>query len=292
MSLLLQVIVNGLIAGSIYALVSCGFSLIYNTNRFMHFAHGVSVLVSGYILFTLFTLLNFNFYFALISSLVYSSFIGFLIFRIVYLPLQNRKASNVILLIASISLLLLFQNLLQMIYGANVKDIGFTDIKIGYEIGDVIITQNQIIILIISIILFVSLFLFMNKTKLGKNMRAVSENKELASIVVINSKKVSDLSFFIGSFLGGIAGVLISLEQNVTPYMGTMLTIKGFTSSIIGGIFSVPGSILGSYILGLAENLGILYLPSGYKDAISFVLLFLFLLLKPNGLFSSKRRVN
>src|SRR3989344_5661406 len=135
MSLLLQVAINGLIAGSIYALVASGFSLIYNTNRFMHFAHGVSVVVSGYILFTLFTLLKFNFYFALISTLVYSSFIGFLIFRAIYLPLQNRKASNVILLIASISILILFQNLVQIIYGANVKDIGFTEIKEGLKIG-------------------------------------------------------------------------------------------------------------------------------------------------------------
>ena len=213
MSLLLQVIINGLIAGSIYALVASGFSLIYNTNRFMHFAHGVSVVVSGYILFTLFTLLKFNFYLALISTLVYSSFIGFLIFRLIYLPLQNRKASNVILLIASISILILFQNLVQIIYGANVKDIGFTEIKEGIEIGDLIITSNQIVILLTSLIFFVFLFIFMNKTSIGKDMRAVSENKELASIIGINSKKVSDLSFFIGSFLGGIAGVLISFLE-------------------------------------------------------------------------------
>ncbi len=290
MSLVLQVAINGLIAGSIYALVSSGFSLIYNTNKFMHFAHGVSVVASGYILYSLFTLLKFNFYIAVLSTLIYTSFLGFLIYRLIYLPLQNRKASNIILLIASITVLILFQNIVQMIYGANVKDIGFNEIKKGFEFGDLIISSNQIVILITSVILFVFLYYFMNKTNIGMNMRAVSENKELASIIGINSKKISDLSFFIGSFLGGIAGVLISLEQNVTPYMGTMLTIKGFTGAIIGGISSVHGSILGSYILGLAENLGIIFLPSGYKDAISFIILFLFLLFRPEGIFGFKRR--
>ncbi len=286
MSLLLQFALNGLIAGSIYALVACGFSLIYNTNKFMHFAHGISVTVAGYLLFTLFYQIGFNFYFALVSTLIYSGFLGFLIYRLVYLPLQKRKASNVILLIASISVLVLFQNLILLIFGANVKDISFIETKEGLEFLGIIITPLQIIIIITSLVLFVLLFLFMNKTKLGRNMRAVSNNKELASIIGINERKISDISFMIGSFLGGIAGILIALEQNITPSMGTILIIKGFTGSVIGGISSVPASVLGSYILGLAENFGIALLPSGYKDAISFVLLLIFLLFKPDGLIS------
>ena len=116
-------------------------------------------------------------------------------------------------------------------------------------------------------------------------MRAVSDNKELANVIGIDSRRVSDYSFIIGSCLAGVAGILIGLEQNLEPVMGTSLMIKGFTGSIIGGITSVPSSVLGSYIVGLVENYGIWYLPSGYKDAIAFVLLFIFLLFKPTGLF-------
>src|SRR3989344_682965 len=286
MSLILQFALNGLIAGSIYALVASGFSLIYNTNKFMHFAHGISVVVSGYILFSLFSLINLNFYLSLFSAPIYASFIGFLIFRVIYLPLQKRKASNIILLIASISTLILFQNLILLFFGANVKDIGYLEIKQGIDFYGATITPMQIIIILTSLVFFIFLYIFMNKTKLGRNMRAVSNNKELASVIGINERRISDLSFFIGSFLGGVAGVLIALEQNITPNVGTFLVIKGFTGSVIGGISSVPASVLGSYILGLAENFGIAILPSGYKDAISFVLLFLFLLFKPKGLVS------
>jgi len=290
MSLILQFALNGLIAGSIYALVASGFSLIYNTNKFMHFAHGISVVVSGYILFSLFSLINLNFYLSLFSAPIYASFIGFLIFRVIYLPLQKRKASNIILLIASISTLILFQNLILLFFGANVKDIGYLEIKQGIDFYGATITPMQIIIILTSLVFFIFLYIFMNKTKLGRNMRAVSNNKELASVIGINERRISDLSFFIGSFLGGVAGVLIALEQNITPNVGVFLIIKGFTGAVIGGISSVPASVLGSYILGLVENFGIAALPSGYKDAISFILLFLFLLLKPEGLVSLRRK--
>ncbi|MEK6800562.1 MAG: branched-chain amino acid ABC transporter permease [Nanoarchaeota archaeon] len=290
-SLLLQLTLNGLVAGSIYSLVASGFSLIYSTNRFMHFAHGVIVILAGYILFSFYSLIGFSFYYSVLSTLIYSSFIGFLINKTIYSPLQKKKTSSVILLIASISLLILFQNLIQLFFGAGVKDIDYIDIQKGLEFYEATITQLQIITIIISSILCVGLFIFMKKTSLGKEMRAVSNNKELADIVGINSSKVKDLSFFIGSFLAGLAGILISLEQNVSPSMGTNLIIKGFTGAVIGGISSVPASIFGSYIIGLVENLGIAFLPSGFKEAISFFLLFIFLLFRPEGLASLRRRV-
>jgi branched-chain amino acid transport system permease protein len=129
----------------------------------------------------------------------------------------------------------------------------------------------------------------MKKTKIGKAMRAVSDNKDVAEILGISSEKIYNWSFIIGSAIAGIAGILISLEQSLEPTMGTGLIIKGFTAAIIGGIGSIPGAILGAFLLGFAENFGIWYLPSGYKDAIAFVLLFLFLLFRPNGILGIKR---
>ena len=284
MSVFSQLTVNGLIAGSIYALVASGFSLIYGTNKFMHFAHGISVVVAGYILYTLFSILGVPFYLTILPTLVLTALFGFGMYRLVYRPLQNKKASNVVLLIASIGILILFENLIQMIFGSSVKSIGLIEISQGMNVFGAIITPLQVIIILLSIDIFVFLFL-MRMTKLGRNMRAVSDNRELAGIVGINYRKVADASFIIGSILAGIAGILIGLEQNLSPVMGTNLIIKGFTGAVIGGITSVPASVLGSYLLGLAENYGIWFLPSGYKDAVAFVLLVIFLLFRPNGLF-------
>ena len=131
----------------------------------------------------------------------------------------------------------------------------------------------------------------MIKTKLGKEMRAFADNKELAGISGINPRRMADYSFLMGSLLAGIAGILIGLEQSLVPTMGTILIIKGFTGAVIGGITSVPASILGSYLLGFAENYGIAFLPSGYKDAIGFAILLIFLLFRSNGLFGVNQGV-
>jgi len=279
-----QILANSLVIGSIYALVSCGFSLIYSTNKFMHFAHGVAVVVSSYMLYWMFVMLNIPFTVSCFLTLVIASLFGFLMYRLIYRPLQNRKSSNVILLIASVGILVLFQNLILVGFGPNIKTLEFAE-PIIVNIFGATLTVLQIIIFLVSVILFILLYLLMKKTKLGRNFRAVADHKELANIIGIDSKKVADYSFILGSLLAGIAGIFIALEQTLTTSMGTNLIIKGFTGAIIGGIGFVPGSIIGSFILGLAENFGIWFLPTGFKDAITFILLFLFLLLRPQGLF-------
>jgi branched-subunit amino acid ABC-type transport system permease component len=207
----------------------------------------------------------------------------------IYKKFRERKASNNILLIASFGLLILIESLILILFGADVKTINYIEVAKGIEIFGAIITPLQIFIVVSSIIIFIGLFFFMKKTKLGKAMRAVSNNKDVAEIVGINSETIHSWSFIIGSLIAGIAGILIGLEQNLEPTMGTSLIIKGFTAAIIGGIGNVYGAILGALLLGLAENFGIWYLPSGYKDAIAFVILFIFLLFKPKGLFGTKK---
>ncbi len=291
MGLFAQLLVNGLIAGSIYALVACGFSLIYATNRFMHFAHGTSVAVGAYLLLALFKLFGLPFYLACILTIILSGFLGVALYQLVYVPLQKKKASNIILLIASIGILILFENILQIIFGPDTETIGYIKIAQGISVLGAFITPLQIVIIVVSLVLLVALYLFMKKTKLGRHMRAVADNKELASVVGINHKRIAYYSFFIGSALAGIAGILIGLEQNVEPVMGTMLIVKGFTGAVIGGVTSVPASIVGSYLLGLVDNFGVWYLPSGYKDAIAFGLLFIFLLFKPTGIFGINKGI-
>jgi branched-chain amino acid transport system permease protein len=286
-----QLLANGLIAGSIYALVAVGFSLIYSTNRFMHFAHGVSVTASAYLLLLFFSTLGLPFWLAVICTIIGSAGVGLAMFRLVYHPLQKRNASNIILLIASLGILILVENLILLFFGSDVKTIRFIEVARGMDVLGAIVTPLQMWIFFISLALLGILFFVMKKTKLGRNMRAVADAPELASVIGINRTRIGDYSFIIGSVLAAIAGILIGLEQSLEPTMGTTLIIKGFTGAVIGGITSVPAAVLGSYLLGLVENFGIWYLPSGFKDAIAFVLLFVFLLFKPTGIFGINKGV-
>jgi branched-chain amino acid transport system permease protein len=284
-----QLLINGLIAGAIYSLVASGFSLIYSICKFVHFAHGVVITLSGYFLYFLFSKLGLNFWLSVFLSVIFASLLGFLTDKVVYKQLRKRKASNTILLMASVAILIFFESLILILFGADVKTIGYIKISKGIEIFNAIITPLQIVIIIVSLILLILLFLFMKKTKLGKAMRAVSDNKDVAEALGISAEKIYSWSFIIGSAIAGIAGILVGLEQNLEPTMGTNLMIKGFTAAIIGGIGSVPGSILGSFLLGLVENFGIWFLPSGYKDAIAFIILFIFLLFRPQGILGIKK---
>lgn len=288
MNIFLQLLINGLIAGAIYALVASGFSLIYSTNRFVHFAHGSVVFASGYFLYLFFSILKVNFWIAIIIAILLSGLLGWAINKTVYQRLRKNKAGPAILLIASIGILILIESLILIFFGANVKTIGFINIAKGMEFFGAIITPLQIVIIIVSLLLLIGLIILMKKTKIGKALRAVSNSKDLVEILGISSKKLFAISFIIGSLIAGIAGILVSLEQNLEPFMGSILMIKGFTGAVIGGITSVPGAIFGSFLLGLVENFGIWYLPSGYKDAIAFMLLFIFLLFKPNGILGKK----
>jgi len=286
-----QLIANGIIAGSIYALIASGFSLIYATNRFIHFAHGTMVAGSAYFVYLFFVLVGLNFFVSAILAVLCTSVLGALLYSIVYRPLQKRGSSHAILLIASLGLYILLENSLLLIFGADVKTLHLIPVTKGMEFFTAIITPLQVMIVLTAFVLLVILGLFMKYSKIGMIIRAVADNADLADTSGINTKRVQIIGFAIGSALAGVAGILIGLEQNIEPTMGTHLMIKGFAGAIIGGVTSIPGSVLGSYLLGLVENLGIWYLPSGYKDAIAFVLLFLFLLVRPQGILGVNKGV-
>jgi branched-subunit amino acid ABC-type transport system permease component len=288
MAIATQLIMNGIIAGAIYALVASGFSLIYSVTKFMHFAHGAVLAFSAYLMYAFAVQSGVNFWLAVILTLVCSCFIGALMNWLVYKPLRKRKASGAVLLIASIAVLIFVNALILAIWGADVKTIH--TLNPVFDFIDARITLIQVDIIIVAVVLLLVLWWLMKKTKLGKAMRAVADNKDVAQTVGINPERIYTYTFMIGSFFAGVAGVLIGIEQNLFPTMGVSLIIKGFTGAVIGSLASVPGAVLGSLILGLVENIGIWWLPSGYKDAIAFVLLFIFLLFRPQGLLGVKAR--
>ena len=288
MAIAVQLILNGIIAGAIYALVASGFSLIYSVTKFMHFAHGAVLALGAYFMYTFAVASGMHFWLAVLLTIAFSGIAGALTNWIVYLPLRKRKASAAVLLIASIALMTFLNALVLGIWGADVKTIPTRNPV--FDVLGARVTFIQIIIIAVSAVLLLGLWLLMKKTTLGKAMRAVADNNEVAQTVGINPERIYTYTFIIGSVLAGVAGILIGIEQNLYPQMGVSLITKGFTGAVIGSLVSVPGSVLGSLILGLAENIGIWWLPSGYKDAIAFVLLFIFLLFKPSGLLGYKVR--
>jgi len=283
-----QLIINGVIAGSIYALIALGFTVIYRTLKFFHFAHGVVYAFGAYFAYTFFVLFDINLLFSFFLSIALACLLGIAIDRLVYHPLRKNNAPNLVYLIASFGVFILIQNLIQLIYGAQILTLRTGPIKVGHHFLGAVITDIQILIIAVSLVLFLLAWLFIQKSKLGKSIRAVSDDPIAARVVGINSEKVILNAFAIGSALAGVAGILISLETNIEPTMGFNAILKGIIASIIGGIGSIPGALFGGLFLGLAENLGIWKIQAGWKDTIAFAILIIFLLIRPSGIMGIK----
>lgn len=290
-----QLILNGIIAGSIYALIALGFAIIYRTVRFFHFAHGVVYTAGAYLAYTIVRLTldnglgTIDWIVACLVGIVGAGVLGILIDRVVYYPLRKQNASNLIFLLASFGVFIFLQNLTQLIYGAQILTIRTGPIKEGHQFFGAVITDIQILILVVSCLLLVILWSFIKYMKLGKAMRAVSDDPIAADVVGINPERIILTSFAIGSALAGAAGILISFETNIEPTMGFSALLKGIIASIIGGIGSIPGAVLGGFFLGLAENLGIWKISAGWKDCIAFAILIIFLLIRPWGFLGIKK---
>jgi len=283
-----QLLLNGLIAGSIYALIALGFTLVYRTVKFFHFAHGVVYTAGAYLAYTFAISLGLNFLLSFFLATLLVAFLGLCIDRFVYSPLRQQKAPNLVLLIASFGVFIFIQNLIQLLYGAQILTLRTGPIEEGYEIFSAVITPIQIMILVVSVVLMFALWLFIQKTKMGKAMRAVADDPVGASVIGIYPEMTIRTAFAIGSAAAGIAGILISLETNIEPTMGFSAILKGIIASIIGGIGSIPGAMLGGFFLGIVENLGIWKIQAGWKDTIAFAVLIVFLLFRPGGIFGVK----
>lgn len=280
--------INGIIAGSIYTLIALGFAAIYKIVKFFHFAHGVVYAAGAYLGYTFFILLNINPFICFILSVVLAALLGSSIDRFIYSPLRKHKASNMTFLLASFGVFIFFQNLIQLIFGPQILTLRTGPVVEGHHFLGAVITNNQILIIASSLILFLFAWLLIQKTKLGKAIRAVADDAMGARVSGINSEKIIAAVFAIGSALAGAAGILISLETNIEPTMGLNAILKGIIASIIGGVGSIPGALLGGLFLGLAENLGIWHIQAGWKDAIAFGILILFLLFRPSGIMGVK----
>lgn len=285
-SIFLQLLINGLIAGSIYALVALGYTMVYGILKFINFAHGEIMMFGAYLGFIFHVLLGLNIVVSFFISILISAMLGYVIEKVAYKPL--RKSNRLILLITAIGVSFFLQSVILLFFGASVKTLRAGKSAEVYSIFGANITNIQIMILAVSIAMMVLLQLFIRYTKTGKAMRAVADNYEVASVIGINVDKIISIIFMIGSGLASAGGILVALEQNMTPSMGVTIGISAFSAAVLGGIGNVYGAVLGGFIIGLAENFGSWYLPSGYKYAIAFVILLLVLLFRPQGIFGAK----
>lgn len=273
-----------MIAGALYALVAAGFSLVYSTTRAVHFAHGAVVAAGAYAMYFFFAQLSLGFWPAAVLAVAVAAVLGYAVNWLVYRPLRGRGATPLILLLAGFAALVVIESLLLLAFGADVKVVSVFPVARGMDVLGAIITPLQLVIIAVAIVLLAGLYLFMNHSRLGKSLRAVASNRVLAEVRGISVDSAYSKAFLVASAIAGAAGILAGMEYNLEPTMGTGLIIKGFTGAIVGGVGSVTGAVLGAVLLGIAENVAAWYLPSGYKDAVAFVLLFVFLIFRPQGI--------
>ncbi|MEW6583975.1 MAG: branched-chain amino acid ABC transporter permease [Nitrospirota bacterium] len=290
----LQQLVNGLTLGSVYALIALGYSMVYGILELINFAHGEIYMLGAYfgiIFLGFFTYLGLTAYslpLALILtvflSMLFCSFYGYTIEKIAYKPLRN--APRLSPLISAIGVSIFLQNFVMLTQGATDKVFPHIFGAEGFQFASVQMTYLQLSIILVSLLLMLGLRFFVRRTRTGKAMRAVAQDKVMASLVGINIDRVISITFVIGSGLAAVAGLMVAMYYGLVNYfIGYIAGIKAFTAAVLGGIGSIRGAMFGGILLGLVESLGGSYISSEYKDAYAFIILIFVLLLKPGGLF-------
>ena len=278
-------IINGLHIGSIYALVALGYSMVYGIVKLINFAHGDIIMVGAYAAYVLLVLCGLPVWVAVIGSIVFCALAGVLIERIAYRRLLVKEAQRISLLITAIGVSIFLQNLFQLIFTSSGKS--FPSI-FNYEpivMGERQVSIVSLITIVTTVVLMVLLQLLVKKTRLGKAMRAVSEDAGAAKLMGINTNSTVSWTFAIGSGLAAVGAVLYSASYPlIDPYMGSMLGLKAFVAAVLGGIGSIPGAMIGGLIMGVAESLTKGYISSTLSDAVVFGILIIVLLLKPSGI--------
>lgn len=286
----IQQFINGLNLGSIYALMALGYTMVYGIAKMLNFAHGDVIMIGAYISLLSMTNAGIPAFPALIISIVACTVLGIVIERIAYKPLRNASSSLAVL-ITAIGVSYLLQNIALLLFGANAQTFPSVIKWEGLSLagGKLNLSGETIITILVCIVIMVLLMLFVQKTKPGQAMRAVSEDRGAALLMGINVNGTIALTFAIGSGLAAIAGVLLcSAYPSLTPYTGAMPGIKAFVAAVFGGIGSIPGAFIGGILLGIIEIFGKAYISSQMADAIVFAVLIIVLLVKPTGLLGKK----
>lgn len=284
LAILLQIVFWGLYAGCIYILLATGLNLIFGVMKIVNFAHGEFLMIGAYVTATIFFLTGFNPYVIILLSMLALIGIGAVVERLCFRPILGTSKLNEIFL--SIGLIYVFQNGAAMIWGDEWQSIRSPYADITIPLGSLTVPLDYIIIMVFTAAILCGLYLFLKNTKTGREMRATSQNRKGAMLVGINVERMDILSFGIGCALAAAAGTLWVVSGQVfNPYMGSIPAVKAFAIIILGGLGSIPGAIIGGLLYGIAENGAAYFLGGVWKDAISFIILIIVLVIRPTGLF-------
>lgn len=283
-------LINGLSLGSVYAIIALGYTMVYGIAKMLNFAHGDVIMIGAYMALIAMTQSGMSPVIAVLIAIAVCTVLGVVIERVAYKPLRNA-ASSLSVLITAIGVSYLLQNIALLVFGSNAKTfpsvVEWTGITLAG--GQLSISGVTVVTIVVCLIIMAALVLFVQKSKPGQAMRAVSEDKGAAQLMGINVNGTIALTFAIGSALAAVAGVLYcSAYPSVTPYTGAMPGIKAFVAAVFGGIGSIPGAFIGGLLLGVIEIFGRAYITSQMADALVFAVLIIVLLVKPTGLLGKK----
>ena len=282
---ILQYLINGISIGAVYAIIALGYTMVYGIAKMLNFAHGDIIMVGAYISFCVTNYLGLPAFVSVLAAMFVCMLLGILIEGLAYKPLRGTPSLAV--LITAIGVSYFLQNAAQLIWSSSPKN--FTSVvtmkPISLMDGQIVITGEVLLTVVVSALVMIGLTLFTGKTRTGKAMRAVSEDRDAARLMGINVNRTISTTFAIGSALAAVAGVLLcSTVPTLQPTTGSMPGIRAFTAAVFGGIGSIPGAMLGGILLGIIETFSKAYLSTQFSDAIVFSVLIIILLVKPAGL--------
>jgi len=281
---MVQVFANSLAAAGAYAIVAIGFGLIYSATRFFHFAHGAVYIIAAYGAYTMAISLKLGWWAGLICGILIAGALGGLIEVTVYRQMRRAKASSTVLFLASLGILVSLQNLISLAYGDGTLVLRRESANKVYEFLGAIITKSQIELVVVAIIICAATWVFLHHTIWGRQIRATANDPVLAKAMGVDIDRVLLIVFILGSALAGLAAIMFAQETDLRPSLGVHVLLFAVVAMVIGGVGSVPGSVLGALLVALLRNFAIWLLPAQWGDTVAFGLLILFLLCRPYGI--------
>lgn len=287
--MLTQQLINGVTVGGIYALIALGYTMVYGILKIVNFAHGDVFMVGSFLGLLLVQSAGLPIYIAYPLAMIVTAGVGILIERVCYRPIRVNGADALSILIAALGVSIFLENFAQLVWGTETHSYVQEIKETTYEFGGISISNIQIGVIILCLLLMAILYFVVNKTKIGVAMRATSQSITSAQLMGINTEMVIAMTFGVGSALACVAGVLVGTYYDaVYPLVGYSYGLKAFAAAILGGIGSIPGAMLGGFLIGIVETLGAGYISAGYKDAFAFGILILVLIIRPSGLLGKK----
>ncbi|MGQ9707834.1 MAG: branched-chain amino acid ABC transporter permease [bacterium] len=284
-----QQLINGLQLGFVYALIALGYTMVYGIVRLINFAHGDVFMVGAYVGFFALSSWRLPFPVAILVAMIGCGTLGVFIERVAYRPLRNSPRISSLITAIGVSLFIEYFSSLGFVFGPNFRAFPRPFAVITYEVGGVTVSNVQIVVLGVAVVLMVALSLFVNHTRTGLAMRAVSFDHSTARLMGINVDGVISTTFGIGAALAGAGGVLYGIAYpQIHPFMGVMPGLKAFVAAVLGGIGIIPGAMLGALIMGVVEKLTEVYISSSLRDAVAFGILIIVLLVRPAGLLGKR----